>query len=245
MRVAKAWIVARKEFLVFRARRSILYSVVVLPFAIAIGLSVVTRFAGRNGAGIPVSILPQLLDSFSFFFLVSAALLPTTLASYSLVGEKSTKSLEPLLATPTTDDEILLGKGIAAAVPPLLAIWGAMGLFMVVMDKVTEPKLGYDYFPNWTIGVIFLALVPLVCLMSTQVGVLVSSIVSDARAAQQLAALMILPFAGVYVLSEVGSIPITVDNLLIIAGVVAAVDVALFFASRATFRRDEILTRWR
>ncbi len=36
------------------------------------------------------------MNAFSFWFVIGAAFLPVTIASYSLVGEKVQKSLEPL-----------------------------------------------------------------------------------------------------------------------------------------------------
>jgi ABC-2 type transport system permease protein len=66
--------------------------------------------------------LPYLENqSFSFWFVMGASLLPTGIASYSLVGEKVQKSLEPLLATPTTDEEILAGKAVAAFIPVIIS----------------------------------------------------------------------------------------------------------------------------
>jgi hypothetical protein len=40
-------------------------------------------------------------------------------------------------------------------------------------------------------------------------------------------------------------LPLTARNLLIVSAVVAVMDVILFFVSTATFRREEILTKWR
>lgn len=68
---------------------------------------------------------------------MTAAILPTAIDSYSMVGEKVEKSLEPLLATPTTDSELLLGKSIAVFLPPLIATYIGALIFMVLMDIVT------------------------------------------------------------------------------------------------------------
>ena len=88
------------------------------------------------------------MNAFSFFFLIGAAMLPTVLASYSLVGEKIEKSLEPLLAAPITDSELLLGKSIAAFIPPVGAIYISSIVFMALADLVTHNTLGYSVFPK-------------------------------------------------------------------------------------------------
>ena len=91
---------------------------------------------GNHGLAAP-GVLPNLLTSFSFFLVIGAAYVPLGIASYSIVGEKVEKSLEPLLATPLTDGEILLGKAISAVIPTLVAMYAAAAVFMVGIDEVT------------------------------------------------------------------------------------------------------------
>jgi ABC-type Na+ efflux pump permease subunit len=233
---------------VFRRKKNVIYTTIAFPLVISILLPVVLQFAGhRSGSsGIPAAELVTLLPSFTFYFLIIAGYVPTTIASYSLVGEKVEKSLEPLLATPTTDGEILLGKGIAAFLPPIAAILGTSAIFMALSDLVTHGRLGYYFFPNLNAGVVFLLMVPLAAVMSVEGNVIISSRVSDVRTAQQLGALMILPFAGIYVGGELGLIDLgSTTNLLIIAGILMTVVVLLLYVAKATFRREEILTKWK
>ena len=117
---------------------------------------------------------------------------------------------------------------------------------MLFMDLTTKDKLGYYYFPDWNSAIVVLLLLPLALLMSVQMNVIVSSKVSDIRSGQQLGALTIVPFIGLYVAGDLNLINLgDTSNLLIIAGALVLVDVLLFFVSRATFRREEILTKWR
>jgi len=156
-------------------------------------------------------------------------------------GEKVEKSLERLLATPTTDSEILLGKGISAFLRSIGAILGGSVIFMVLMDLVTQNKLGYYYFPNWNTGLVFFLLVPLAVVMSVGWNVIVSSRVTDVRVAQQIGILLIPPLVGIYVGGELNLIQIGDTNTLLII----AADFLLLYAARATFRREEILTKWK
>ena len=57
--------------------------------------------------------------------------------------------------------------------------------------------------------------------------------------------LAFVPFIGIYVASEIGIITLDTNSLLIIAAVMAALDFVLFFVTRATFQREQILTRWK
>ncbi len=226
MRLSKSWVIATKDFKVFLKQKKILYSITVAPIIVSILIPGVIYFAGQNKGGrLPATELRVLLPAFAFFYLILAGYIPTTIASYSIVGEKVEKSLERLLATPTTDSEILLGKGISAFLPSMGAILGGSVIFMVLMDLVTQPKLGYYYFPNWNAGLVFFLMVPLAVVMSVGWNVIVSSRVTDVRVAQQVGILLVLPLAGIYVGGELNLIQLGDTNtLLTIAGVLFAVD---------------------
>jgi len=244
MRLSKAWIIAAKDLRIFWRNKSVLRSVIIFPLIVSIGLPLVVHFGGRQHGGISPSVLPRLLDAFSFFFIIGAAYLPTAIAAYSLVGEKVEKSLEPLLATPITDGELLLGKSIAAFLPPIVAIYISAAIFMVFINILTHQTLGYSYFPNWTMGIILLLVAPLSAILSVQASVIISARASDVRSAQLLGGLMMLPFAAIYVASEIGAVSLNTNNLFIISAVILLVDVILFFISTKTFQREEILTKW-
>jgi ABC-2 type transport system permease protein len=243
MRFSKSWNVATKDMKVFFRKKYAVYSMVLFPLMIGVGLPLILHFTRAKQGGLTSTQLPVLLDAFSFFFLIGAALLPTILASYSLVGEKVEKSLEPLLATPITDSELLFGKSIGAFIPPMLAIYISSIVFMALCDVVTHDIMGYLYFPNWTIGLILL-LAPLAAILSVEWSIIVSSRANDPRAAQMQGVLIILPLAGIYVASEVGAISLNTTNLLIIAAAILVADVVLFFLSTKTFQRNKILTEW-
>ena len=145
-----------------------------------------------------------------------------------------------------TDGEILLGKGISAFLPPMAAILSGSVIFMALMDLVTEPNLGYYFFPTWSSAIVLFLMVPLAVVLSVEWNVTVSSRVSDVRVAGQLGALAIIPLAGIYVAGETNLVNLgVINNLLIIAGALVAADLVLFIAARATFRREEILTKWK
>jgi ABC-2 type transport system permease protein len=248
MRLSIAWIIASKEFSTFRRKKGIFYSVIIFPLFVSIGLPLLIHYVLAS-IGIPsaeeLSGILILVNSFAFFFIIGAASLPTAIASYSIVGEKQEQSLEPLLATPTTDGEILLGKSIGALFPPLVAIWIGAVIFMGLIDYYLFGLLGYPYYPNAVIAVIMLLLVPLSAITAVEVSVIISARVNDVRTAQQLGSLIVIPFALIYVMGEINAFPLTVLYLLILAALILVVDIGLFYVSVSTFRRDEILTKWR
>ncbi len=240
MRLSKAWLVASRDFKIFRHQKNILYSIIVFPILISVLFPIILEYVGRRGLA---ANLPNLLNSFSFFIVIGAAYIPLGIASYSIVGEKVEKSLEPLLATPLTDGEILLGKAIAALLPTLVAMYAGAAVFMVGIDTVTFGELGYNYFPNWTFGALLLVLVPVAVIMSVLYSIIVSSRVNDVRSANGYGIFIFLPFLAIYFASEIGIISLDINGLLIIAGILSAIDIALYFVGTAAFHREEILTK--
>ena len=246
MDLQSAWAVAAKDFKIFKRKSQVIYITIVFPLVVGIAFPLIVQYGLSRGSshGINALTLPRYMDAFSVWFLIGAAVIPAAIASYSLVGEKIQKSLEPLLATPMTDGEILLGKTISGLVVPLAAIYAGSVIYMSLMDLVTHSTLGYLYYPNWHMGAILLV-APFICLLSVELNIIISSRVNDVRTAQQMGMLAALPFFGVYIASELGLFAFNDTNLLILAGVILVIDVVVFFVSRVTFQREEILTKWK
>jgi hypothetical protein len=107
-------------------------------------------------------------------------------------------------------------------------------VFTVGVDAVTFGKLGYNYFPNWTFGVLLLILVPVAVVMSV-LSVIVSSRANDVRSANSFGIFIFLPFLAIYFASEIRLISLDLNGLLTVASVLSAVDIALYFVSKAGF----------
>ncbi len=237
------WKIARKELKVISRKKSIIFYTVGLPLLIAIAFSIVIK--DQIASGIPTTISVG-AESIIYIFVVLATVLPSTIAAYSIVGEKVEKTLEPLLATPTTDGDILLGKSIASFIPPILSTWIGASIFMAATDYILyNGGLGYYYFPNWNAAVMLLLLAPLAAILSIEVAVIASSRVNDVRGANQIAGLMFIPFVVVLFAGAEGIFPFSIANLLIFSGIVLVADIVLFFLSKSTFKREEILTKWK
>jgi len=242
MRLWKAWIVATKDFSVVRKNKYILYSIIAMPLlmGIAIPLLLLNMLAGA-----PINAIMPILGMLNVFFAVMAAMLPTVIASYSFVGEKVERSLEPLLATPTTDGELLLGKCLAAFLPTMAATSIGAASFVAVIDAWSYMNQGVIMLPNLNLALILGFVAPLACIVSVEANVIVSSRVSDVRAAQQLGGIVVLPIILVLMLGSLFAFMPADLLALVISGVLAIAAVALFYVSKATFRREEILTRWK
>jgi len=199
----------------------------------------------------PSELYQTLLDLMThsfllYFFFIMAAAMPTTIASYSFVGEKSNKTLEPLLSTPLTDGELLFGKYIAVFLPVMSLILLAFAIMTVLIDFFTAPLLGYILIPDatWLVGVFVLT--PIICIVGIAMNVYISSKVNDVRTAQQYSALIVLPIMLVFVIGPVTGLgSITVGFMSIIAMVFLGVLAILVWLNLKTFNREGILTSWK
>lgn len=185
-----------------------------------------------------------MLNIYTLMFMMLPIVIPASIASYSIVGEKTARSLEPLLATPITTLELLSGKAVAAATPAIVATWGAFAIYVVgARLMVSDLIFGYLVAPMWLIAIFVVS--PLLTLMAVSTAIMVSSRVSDPRVAEQLSAVVILPLLMLIIGQSAGFILVDQRVILIMAVVVAVLDAVLFYFSVKIFQREAILTRWK
>jgi ABC-2 type transport system permease protein len=165
------------------------------------------------------------------------------IATQSVIGEKQARSLEPQLATPLEIGELLAGKAIAAATPAVLATWIVFVLYGLVNGMIADPVLTQLVFNDtWRLAMV--SLVPLICLLSVLLGIIVSSRVSDARTAQQIGGFVVLPIIAIAVAQFFGGQAsfsmeqVVLGDLLVAALIGGAVALGSW-----VFDREQILTR--
>jgi ABC-2 type transport system permease protein len=181
-------------------------------------------------------------------FLVLLVLTPVagsmSLAAYSVIGEKQARTLEPLLATPLTTFELLAAKVLGAMLPAMALTLTCFVTYLALVVAFAQPGVYAVLLAPRSLGVMFL-LGPLAALAALQLAVLVSSRVNDARSAQQIGALIILPISMLLVAQLTGSMLLTGPIILVIAAVLALVNAGLMALGIALFDRESILTRWK
>jgi len=239
--------VASKDFESYKRKKSVIAYTFGLPLVLCAAFTLVVQsdIVPAIQSGTSINSVGLGLESLIYFFVIFAAVLPTSIAAYSIVGEKVEKSLEPMLATPLSDNEILLGKTIASLVPPVLTTWLGASIFMAASDYLLHSVISYYYFPNLNAGLMLFLLAPLAALLGVEVAVIASSRISDVRGANQLGGLMWIPFMVIFIYSAEGNFQFSVDNLLLVSGVLAVIELVLYFVTTSTFRREQILTKWK
>ncbi len=203
-------------------------------------------FFGEQCAGISEADCLQvyMMNLFTLLFMMLPVMIPVTIAAYSIVGEKTTRTLEPLLATPITTAELLTGKAVAAVLPAIVASWLAFGVYGVGVKLLTNDVVfGRLISTTWLVAIFVVG--PLLSVLSVNSAILVSSRVTDPRVAEQLAGVVVLPIIMLMLGQSVGLILINQQVIFIIGAVVAILDVILLFVTVQLFQRETILTRWK
>ncbi|MEA2629903.1 MAG: type transport system permease protein [Chloroflexota bacterium] len=184
------------------------------------------------------------VQQFLAFFLLMPAYIPLSIATFSIIGEKQARTLEPVLATPIRTVELLAGKAISALVPGVLAGWVTYVVFVALASVVYGSHLfGVVTDASWLVGVLVLG--PVVGLSSVVAGVIVSSRVSDPRVAQQIGGIIIVPIIGVTLLQATGTLLVGASGYVVLAAIVLVISLLGLRVGVALFDRERILTRWR
>ncbi len=263
----KIWVLVRKEWAEVFKNRLVIFSVSFMPLIFsAIPLGILFSMRGATDmTGILDEIGPAfeqlrplcgslknldcaqflLLQQFMVLFLMMPAIIPITIASYSIVGEKNTHTLEPLLATPISTWQLLVGKALAAAIPSVIASLVSFLIFATgTYFLAASPAVALQLFsPLWLIGIFVVG--PLLSLAGVSLAVMISSRVNEPRAAEQLSALIILPVMAIFIGQLMGAVVVNQTFLLIIAGALVLIDTALIYFATDLFQRENILTRWK
>ena len=178
----------------------------------------------------------QMVSQFTLLFMLLPLIIPINIAAYSIVGEKTTHSLEPLLATPITTAELLIGKTLAAAIPAIVATLGgflvyAVGAFIIVDNPVVVRSL---LDPMWLLAVLLVG--PLLAVLSVNFAILVSSRVNDPRVAEQISAVLIVPLLAVF-FGQISGLFMVNSRFILLAGLaLLAIDFAVVQMGVRLFR---------
>ena len=193
-----------------------------------------------------IDLIGFLVNALLPFFMMLPAMLPIIISSYSIIGEKKNRTLEPLLAAPVSVYEIMIGKALSAMIPALLATWISALIFMVLSETIVKTTLNAWIMPDvltWLVSLLLLA--PLLAFLGILFSLVISSRVNDPRVAQQVSVVILLPLIGLFMLQFNGLILINTQYEFLLLVIVLIVDAVALQIRNVMFDREEILTRWK
>jgi ABC-2 type transport system permease protein len=259
--------IVRKEWKEIFRNKMVIFTVAFLPLLLtAIPLGVLYGFrdtasGGGMETGMPDEVTEAmcsgsnlngsdcfqayLVSEFMMMFMIIPVAIPVTMASYSIVGEKTTRSLEPLLATPITTTELLIGKCLSAVVPAIIATFAAFGIFalgswILISNKSLLVAL---LDARWLVAVFVVG--PLLALMAVVFALMISSRVADPRVAEQISMVIIVPVLAGFFAQMAGVFVLNVRVVSLVAVIMFLIDALLAGLAVRVFQRESILTRWK
>jgi len=207
---------------------------------------------GKLGQALPaVAALPAgeqlqvfLLSQFNFYLLLIPTMIAISFATFSIVDEKLSGSLEALLATPVRTWELLLGKALSGAIPALLATWACGGIFLLGVVGLGWGQLVKVVLnPAWFFSLFLLT--PAVTVLSFLLGIIGSSRAKSTQSAQNLVLFIILPVLAFIGLQVTGVVWFTPQLTLILALGLAMADIITLKVAVGLFQRESIVVKWR
>lgn len=198
-----------------------------------------TRFLDPEGA-----IQAWIFQQFLPLLVLTPVAGSMSVAAYSVIGEKQARTLEPLLATPMTTTELLLAKVIGSLLPALVLTIGCYAAYVLGALLLGRPGVFWVLLTPRSLGVVFV-LGPLAAMAALQLAVCVSSRVNDARSAQQIGALIILPIGGLLIAQLTGNLLLTPPIIAALAAALVVLNLLLLRVGISLFDRETILTRWK
>jgi ABC-2 type transport system permease protein len=225
----------------------------ILPIAFIIGADAVLEdesaavlfeklFEGQDlFASLVIFASKQLL----IFLLLIPAMLPSLIAPASIILEKESRTLEPLLATPIKTSELLLGKSLTSIIPSFALSIINFILLSLAIDIASYQRLGYILLPNLEWVIVAFVLAPLISFVLTMLSLIVSSKSTDIRSAQGIGAVIIFPIYAVIGLQIGGFFLLNIYYLLL--GCLFFLILCPIFLKIAiqVFDRENILTKWK
>jgi ABC-2 type transport system permease protein len=263
----RIWQIIRKEWAELFKNRIVLFAVAFMPLLFTaiplillqtMGSDASTSGSLQGATDIPSSFLAQcgtltgidcmqyfMVSQFLLLFLIMPIFIPSTIASYSIVGEKTNRTLEPLLATPITTLELLAGKALAGVIPALMVTWSSFSVFLIGARLLaSSPQVVLHLLSGvWLIAIFVLS--PLLSIAGVSAAVIISSRVNDPRVAEQLSSLVILPVMALFFGQIFGLIYLNQNVIFWMALILVVVDSALLYLTIQLFQRENILTRWK
>ena len=246
----KAWTIARTEIrMVFKSRQ-----VRYIPAMVIIMSVCFTLFVGWLLFATPFFSLAisepflynlMMASMMGIVIVMLPVILPVMIAADSIVGEKERHTLVPLLATPLTDAELLLGKCLTALVPGLVVAYAnfilAVGL-MNAMALILAPALLWVW-PTLLDVIQALCMPPLFALLGVGFTVIISGRVSRVYEAYQISTFIVLPAMLIPYVSLLQGAGLDWLILGLAIAILGVVDYGILRLSLNLFSRDQLVTR--
>ena len=227
-----------KELRDYRRNHFVIGTMTVMPLLFVI-LPTVQLFLANATAD--TTKLNTRIGASMLYMLIIPAFMPSTLAAYSVVGEREQGTLEPVLITPIRREEFLIGKALAAFVPTLVISYVVFGIFLAAAALFAHPVVASALYSG-THVLVQVLFTPLLAGWGIWVGIAVSARSTDVRVAQQLSVLGTLPLLAILALISLNVITVSAVVAIGLAVALLAIDLLAWRVVAGVFDRERLIS---
>lgn len=272
LRLDKVVLVFKKDWIEVRRNWQVTLPIIIVPLMISVLLPVllttISHITGSSGASLSdfenlirnmpahvqerVKIMSEqqamvyimALYFFAPFFLIIPLMASSVIASDSFAGEKERKTIEALLATPISDEELFLGKILVSFIPSM-----TVTIISFVIYSITFDILSYNMFngelllPNIDWLLLIFCLAPAIALASIGLTVMISAKVKGFREAQQISAILLVPILALVFGQLSGAIFFGAQIIVLLTIIFGVIDLIIFKIGVRLFKREEVLLK--
>jgi len=229
--------VIRKELTEFRRNRAVVSTMGIIPVVFLVAPT--AEILAQNPAT-PSASLDKGVGFLLLYLLLIPVLIPSTIAAYSVAGEREQGTLEPVLTTPVRREELLIGKAAATLIPAVGIAYLVLGIFLAIVQFGASPVMAAAVWhsPELLAEVLF---IPLLAGWAIWIGQAISSKASHIRVAQQLGTLAGLPPVALTLLMSFQVINSTLILAASLAGALLVIDCAAYLLVSKLFDRERLV----
>jgi ABC-2 type transport system permease protein len=230
--------IAKKEIRTFFRQSRAFFTVIILLIFAYISISQIQSVLSHSGY--MATSLSSALGSFLFLAAVFPATLTGGISFMAFSVERDQKTLEHLLSLPLNDNEIFLGKFLAAVVAGLA---GLLLVFSVVIgySALGNPIVWNAPLFNGSLGLLTFVVSPLLVMMFALIATILSRYLSS-RESFITNLVSIGALLGIFALKETTSLGAFAFNSLL-AVVLAAAIITMYIFGARKFNRESLVSR--
>jgi ABC-2 type transport system permease protein len=174
-------------------------------------------------------------------FLIMPLMFSSIIAAESFAGEFERKTMEALLYTPASDEELFFGKVLVGFVPSVLITWLSFLVYIVVLNGMSYPIFQRMWFPLASWWPLIFWVSPALSMLSVAVTVLISAKVKNFMGTYQLSGSLVLVVMAIFIGQVSGVVYLDVTAGLIIGGVCWLVTAVVLWFAVKLFNRQKLL----
>jgi ABC-2 type transport system permease protein len=175
------------------------------------------------------------------FFLIIPLMIASMFAADSFAGEKERKTLEALLYTPTSDQELFIAKMLSGWLASIVLAFVGFVIYAINVNAAAWSQMHRIFFPNAMWVVMILWVVPALAALGVSLMVVVSAKAQGFQDANQMAGLVVLPIIALFYAQMAGAIFINIATMLFMGLFIWLLAGLLIWLGSRSFHRNRLL----